>query len=194
MRHAYKASEVGQIPSDWSVRAVGDMGEVSTGKALAPDGPGMLRPYLRTKNVLDGRVVLDDVLFMPMTDAQFAQFEVRFGDVLLNEGQSLELVGRCAMYQGEYGARCAMQNQLIRFRAREGVSPSFASFLFGRCQQTGVFAKIALQTTSIAHLGAARFERLKLAWPSRYGEQQAIAEALTDATRAVNALYDNIAK
>jgi type I restriction enzyme S subunit len=90
---------------------------------------------------------------------------MRSGDVLLNEGQSLELVGRCAIYQDEYPEPCAIQNQLLRFRAHEGVSAVFASYLFRYCQQTGVFARIALQTTSIAHLGGSRFEKLRLAWP-----------------------------
>ena len=76
------------------------MGDVVTGKALAARGPGDLRPYLRTKNVFDGRIDTDDVLYMPMTDAQFEQFLAVPGDVLLNEGQSLELVGRCSLYQG----------------------------------------------------------------------------------------------
>jgi type I restriction enzyme S subunit len=38
----------------------------------------------------------------------------------------------------------------LRFRAHAGVSNKFASYLFRHCQQTGVFARIALQTTSVA--------------------------------------------
>ena len=56
---------------------------------------------------------------MPMTDARFEQFKVRFDDILLNEGQSLDLVGRCAVYRDEYTKPCAMQNQLLRFRAED---------------------------------------------------------------------------
>jgi len=114
-----------------------------------------------------------------MTDGQFAHFQVRSGDVLLNEGQSLELVGRCSLYSDEYPGPCAMQNQLLRFRARQGVSASFSSHLFRHCQQKGVFARVALQTTSIAHLGGSRFERLRLAWPTTEREQRAIAGALS---------------
>jgi hypothetical protein len=93
------------------------------------------------KNVFDGRIDIEDVLTMPMTDEQFAHFRVRRGDVLLNEGQSLELVGRCSLYLDEYPGPSAMQNQLLRFRARKGVCPVFASYLFRYCQQTGVFAR-----------------------------------------------------
>ena len=170
------------------------MGEVITGKALAVDGLGEQRPYLRTKNVFDGRIDIDDVLSMPMTDDQFRQFMLQEGDILLNEGQSLELVGRCAIYGGEYPGQCAIQNQLLRFRAYAGVSGLFASHLFRYCQHEGVFARVALQTTSIAHLGGTRFEQLLLPWPPTETEQCAIAAALSDMDAFLDGLNRLIAK
>jgi type I restriction enzyme S subunit len=194
VKPGYKQTEVGIVPNDWDICPVKDKGEVITGKALAAYAPGPQRPYLRTKNVFDGRIDIRDVLSMPMTDEQFERFRLRQGDVLLNEGQSINLVGRCALYGNEYPFPCAIQNQLLRFRAREGVSDVFASYLFRHCQHTGVFSRIALQTTSIAHLGGARLERLRLAWPSTYAEQQAIAQALTDVDGLIQSLERLIAK
>ncbi len=179
LKPSYKQTEVGVIPEDWVVSSVGERGQVVAGKALAVNAQGKQRPYLRTKNVFDGNIDIEDVLSMPMTDEQFAQFQLRHGDVLLNEGQSLELVGRCSIYKGEYPEPCAIQNALLRFRAKTGTSASFASHLFRHCQQTGIFAKIALQTTSVAHLGSSRFAKLKLAWPPE-NEQQLIAAALDE--------------
>jgi len=193
MKPGYKQTELGVIPEDWEVSEVRQRGQVITGKALAVNAPGAQRPYLRTKNVFDGRIEIDDVLTMPMTDEQFAQFEVRPGDVLLNEGQSLELVGRCSIYRGEFPEPCAIQNALLRFRARQDTSAVFASYLFRHCQHTGVFARISLQTTSIAHLGGPRFERLRLPWP-RLPEQCAIAEALSDVDGLLSGLDRLIAK
>jgi type I restriction enzyme, S subunit len=190
----YRLTQAGVIPEDWQVRPVGCMGEVRAGKALAANGPGRQRPYLRTKNVFDGRIDTEDVLTMPMTDPQFSQFMVRRGDVLLNEGQSLELVGRCSIYSGEYPEPCAIQNQLLRFRARPSVSADFAAHLFRYCQQTGVFARVALQTTSIAHLGSKRLEQLLLAWPAEESEQRAIAAALSDVDALLDGLDRLIAK
>jgi type I restriction enzyme S subunit len=190
----HKRTDLGVIPEGWRPCSVGRLGEVLIGKALAVHAPGQLRPYLRTKNVFDGRIDIGDVLTMPMTDAQFEHFRLHPGDVLLNEGQSLELVGRCAIYRHEFPEPCAIQNQLLRFRARAGVSPEFAAHLFRYCQQTGIFARIALQTTSIAHLGGSRFASLLLAWPERETEQRAIAEALSDADGLLGALEALIAK
>jgi len=194
MRGASETEGRGNTPTRWSIRAVRETGDVLTGKALAANAPGSRRPYLRTKNVLDGAIDIDDVLTMPMTDKQFEQFQIVPGDVLLNEGQSLELVGRCAIYKGEYFEPCAMQNQLLRYRARAGTCAEFAAHLFRYSQQSGVFARVALQTTSIAHLGGSRFERLALAWPDAEREQRAIAEALSDVDGLLGALDALLAK
>lgn len=172
----------------WETRRVAEMGDVLAGKALNVHGRGRLRPYLRTKNVLDGRIDIQDVLEMPMTDAEFEQFRLLEGDVLLNEGQSIELVGRCSMYRGELGTPCAMQNQLLRFRARQHTSSQFAEHLFRYCQHTGSFSAIATQTTSVAHLGSSRFSNLQLRWPYDLAEQSAIAAVLSDMDAEIAAL------
>lgn len=172
----------------WETRRVAEMGDVLAGKALNVHGIGALRPYLRTKNVLDGQIDLEDVLQMPMTNAEFNRFRIERGDVLLNEGQSIELVGRCAMYRGELGSPCAMQNQLLRFRAYRKTVPAFAEHLFRRCQHVGVFAAIATQTTSVAHLGSSRFSDLRLLWPIDPEEQEVIATALSDMDAELRAL------
>jgi type I restriction enzyme, S subunit len=173
---------------EWQTKRVDEVGEVLAGKALNVHAPGALRPYLRTKNVLDGRIDVDDLLCMPMTDAEFERFRVVRGDVLLNEGQSLDLVGRCSMYRDELSGPCAMQNQLLRFRALPHASPEFAEHVFRRCQRTGIFASIATQTTSVAHLGSTRFSSLRLLWPSDRTEQTAIAAVLSDMDAELTAL------
>lgn len=168
-----------QNAEEWETKRVDERGNVLAGKALAVNAPGPLRPYLRTKNVLDGAIDLSDVLTMPMTDAEFSRFEILDGDILLNEGQSLGLVGRASIYHSEFGHRCAMQNALLRFRAFPSTCPEFAAQAFRQCQKDGTFASIATQTTSVAHLGSSRFGALELAWPSTLAEQQRIADCLT---------------
>jgi type I restriction enzyme S subunit len=194
VKRGYKQTESGVIPSDWEVKSVKSIGDVCAGKALASKAPGQMRPYLRTKNVFDGRIDIDDVLSMPMTENEFSRYCLREGDILLNEGQSIELVGRCAMYKNEYPHPCAIQNQLVRFRAYENTSASFATHLFRSCQTRGVFSQIAMQTTSVAHLGVSRFQNLKLPLPPTLAEQEAIATALSDADAWIESLEQLIAK
>lgn len=181
-----------QNAGKWKEKRVDERGEVLAGKALAVNAPGQLRPYLRTKNVYDGTIDLSDVRKMPMTDAEFNRFEILDGDILLNEGQSLEFVGRTATYRGEFEGRCAMQNQLLRFRAFPSTCTEFAAQAFRKYQKDGTFANIATKTTSVAHLGCSRFSSLKLAWPT-LPEQQRIADCLSSLDGLITAQAEQIA-
>ena len=112
------------VPEGWRRRRVDQVGEVTLGRQRAPkhERGRNLRPYLRVANVYEGRIDTSDVLRMNFEPAEVAIYELRHGDVLLNEGQSPELVGRPAIYRGEIPGAC-FQNTLIRFRSGGEVDP-----------------------------------------------------------------------
>ncbi|TPK59704.1 hypothetical protein FJ930_29135 [Mesorhizobium sp. B2-4-15] len=152
-----------------------DVGELQIGRQRSPDvhqGPSM-RPYLRVANVLDDSIDATDVMKMNFEDAEFERYRLLPGDILLNEGQSLELAGRAAMYRGEPG-EIGFTNTLIRFRAGPLVDPEYALLVFRAYQHLGRFREIARITTNLAHLGLRRFAGLD--FPLRpFAEQQHIA-------------------
>ncbi|WP_442784844.1 restriction endonuclease subunit S [Arthrobacter sp. CG_A4] len=133
-------------------------------------------PYLRVANVLDGRINYTDVNSMPFTSSEVEKYRLVPGDILLNEGQSVNLVGRAAMFEDPENTYC-FQNTLIRYRAGDSVDPDFALQLFRFSQREGIFSKIAVRTNSIAHLGVSRFSELELRFPP-LPEQRKIAEIL----------------
>lgn len=137
-------------------------GSVLMGRQLSPKYKTGVnpRPYLRVANVFDGYIDASEVFEMDFSDAEFQAYRLQAGDVLLNEGQSRELVGRSAIFRDEVKA-CCFQNTLIRFRASDSVMPEYAHFYFQYCQYTGRFAQISKQTTSIAHLGVQRFSEMR---------------------------------
>ncbi|MCX5154643.1 restriction endonuclease subunit S [Streptomyces sp. NBC_00291] len=138
-----------------------ELGEIRTGKQLSPasrEASGQF-PYLRVANVFDGMIDYSDVNAMAFTPSERKTYSLRSGDILLNEGQSLELVGRSALYDGPEGGYC-FQNTLVRFRPGAAILPEYAQVVFSRWLSTGVFAAIAKKTTSIAHLGSDRFGSL----------------------------------
>lgn len=139
--------------------------------------------YLRVANVFDGYIDTTDVLEMPFTPEERSRYLLREGDLLLNEGQSLALVGRPALYLGS-PADCCFQNTLIRFQPGSNTCPHFALQRFRLCLYDGTFKTIATQTTSIAHLGVSRFAGLKLSWPPLV-EQRRIVEILAAWDEAV---------
>lgn len=143
-----------------------------------------MRKYLRVANILDGYIDTSNVLEMPFTDKEYERFLLKEGDILLNEGQSLELVGRSAIYKGR-PENCCFQNTLIRFSPGELVHGRYAQHLFRFCLITGRFAKIASRTTSIAHLGVERFSSMVVPVPP-LPEQEEISRVAEKWDRAID--------
>ena len=135
-----------------------------------------MKPYLRVANVFEGRIDTADVLRMNFEPDDAAKYELRSGDILLNEGQSPELVGRPAIYRGEIPGAC-FQNTLIRFRAGDDVVPEFALLVFRRYLHAGIFKSVARWSTNIAHLGLRRFRALPFPVPPLEEQRRIAAEA-----------------
>ncbi|MGW0872603.1 restriction endonuclease subunit S [Streptomyces sp. NPDC002740] len=168
---------MGRIQPEWV--PVRDLGEVRMGKQLSPGSRAALEhfPYLRVANVHAGRIDYSDVNSMGFTKGERLVYGLAPGDILLNEGQSLELVGRSAIYR-EAPGKFFFQNTLVRFRPEGRVSPEYAQIIFEYWLQTGVFAGIAKKTTSIAHLGGERFAGLRFPLVS-LAEQQSLVTAIS---------------
>lgn len=146
---------------------IDEVGTVQLGRQRSPkyQTGKHTRPYLRVANVFDGRIDTSDVLAMDFNDADVAHYELKHGDILLNEGQSPQYLGRSAIYRGEVPGAC-FQNTLIRFQTDPRLtSPEFAHLLFQYYMYSGRFMPQSRQTTNIAHLGAGRFASMQFILP-----------------------------
>lgn len=145
---------------------VEEVGSVQLGRQRAPQhhtGPNM-RPYLRVANVFEDRIDLSDVKEMNFTPEEFEKFKLHDGDVLLNEGQTPDLLGRPAIWRGQVHD-CCFQNTLIRFCAHEGIDPEWALLVFRGHLHTKRFRRESQITTNIAHLSAGRFSKIEFPVP-----------------------------
>jgi type I restriction enzyme S subunit len=133
-------------------------------------------PYLRVANVFEDRIDVTDVMEMHFSDDEEETFKLHSNDILLNEGQSLELIGRSAIYRDELPRAC-FTNTLVRYRSEDGVVPEYAHILFLHYMNSGRFRKIAAITTNLAHLGAGRFSDIEFPLPST-AEQMGIVSRL----------------
>jgi len=166
--HLYKDSPLGPIPKEWEIHRVKAQGSVKLGRQRAPrfETRSSGTPYLRVANVFDGWIDYSDVYSMFFSKSEQVEYSLIAGDILLNEGQSKELVGRSAKYAGPPNAFC-FQNTLIRFRPNERALSDYFQAVFKCYLDRGWFAAVAHQTTSVAHLGANRFARMFIPKPSQ---------------------------
>jgi|MedtruStandDraft_1076414.scaffolds.fasta_scaffold02329_6 type I restriction enzyme S subunit len=165
------------LPSGWTIARVAQVGEIKLGRQRSPkDHFGEhMTPYLRVANVKENALDLSDVKEMNFTPAEQEIFRLQPGDILLNEGQSKELVGRPAFFNGEIPGVC-FQNTLLRFRVYECVIPTYALRYFQTCMHSGRFQQAAQQTTNIAHLSASRLAAIDFPLPPLPEQHRIVAK------------------
>lgn len=168
------------LPAGWVWASVQQVGQIKLGRQRAPkyhSGSNMRR-YLRVANVFENRIDTTNVMQMEFDEIDFENYKLSYGDILLNEGQSAELVGRPAMFRDEIEG-CCFTNTLIRYRVAPGVLPAFALLVFRHWMRNRTFQRISKITTNIAHLGAGRFAELPFPLPPT-AEQVCIVEQASD--------------
>ncbi len=162
----------------WPVLPIEQTGRIQLGRQRAPQFQTgrFTRKYVRVANVFEDRLDLTDVLEMDFDEHDFQKYRLQFGDILLNEGQSTELVGRPAMWRNEI-EDCCFQNTLIRFQPNSRLLLNeFALAVLLHYFRTGEFAKISSKTSSVAHLGASRFARIPIPVPPLEVQQRLVAK------------------
>jgi type I restriction enzyme S subunit len=181
-------TDLPHLPPSWAWSTVTEVGDVQLGRQRAPryhTGASM-RPYLRVANVFEDRIDTSDVMSMHFEPEEFERYRLAPGDILLNEGQSPELLGRPALYRGT-PADVAFTNSLIRFRAYSGIEPEWALIVFRYYMRSGRFTREARITTNIAHLSANRFKTVEFPVPPLEEQQRIVAvlkERLSELDRA----------
>jgi type I restriction enzyme S subunit len=134
-----------------------------------------MRPYLRVQNVFEDRIDLEDVMEMDFPPHDFEKYQLFPGDLLLNEGQSPELLGRSAIYRGELPGAC-FTNTLVRFLAFDGTLVEFALLMSRHYMHAGRLVDEGTVTTNIAHLSLGRLACVEFPLPSLAEQHRIVAE------------------
>ena len=185
----YKRTEVGVIPQDWCVSAIGTEFRVQLGKMLdSAKNSGVPKPYIGNRSVQWGRIDVGDIDTVPMTWADLQRFRLRRGDLLVCEGGE---IGRAAIWDNPI-PECYYQKALHRLRPIRSYDIYLMMSLLQLWASTGYLANYVTQT-SIAHLPKDKLEIVPLPVPPP-AEQRAIAEALSDVDGMLAALEALIAK
>jgi type I restriction enzyme S subunit len=177
------------LPATWVWTSMETVGDVHLGRQRAPQYQtgDHTQPYLRVANIKDDRIDVSDINSMDFDPEDFEHYRLVPGDVLLSEGQSPELVGQSAIYEGGIEGLC-FQKTLHRFR-RYGSAPSarFAQLVFRHYVRSGFFRSVASLTVNIAHLTLVRLKPLAFPLPPQ-AEQRVIEERLKLAMQMVDQL------
>jgi type I restriction enzyme S subunit len=164
------------IPAGWIWAEAGAIGMVDLGRQRSPvnhTGPDM-RPYVRSANITWQGWDFSDVKAMNFNTSDFATFQLRYGDVLLNEGSgSASEVGKPAVWL-EQIQDCCFQNTLLRFRS-EVINPWYARAFFDFSARAGHLVSHT-QGVNIFHIGKRGLESFHLPVPPVSEQHRIVAK------------------
>lgn len=165
-----------ELPEGWRWATVEQVANIQLGRQRAPryhHGNNM-RKYIRAANITWEGIDTSDVLEMDFQTADFAEYKLRCGDVLLSEASgSKSEVGKPAIWRDELD-NCCFQNTVIRVRPII-VTAEFLFLYFLYCAKTEKFGLIS-RGVNIHHLSASRLAKLNIPLPPLTEQARIVGE------------------
>lgn len=143
-------------------------------------------PQIRTHNVSpDGRITLEGIKHVMVADGDLERYRLLPGDVVFNNTNSEEWVGKTAVFDQHEGV-FVYSNHMTRIRVRrELVLPEFLAAFLHYLWSAGYARNRAKRWVSQAAIDGPTLLRFKLPLPP-LPEQQRIVEVLREANQAVS--------
>jgi type I restriction enzyme S subunit len=173
----FKTTEVGEIPEEWEVVKLKNVIlEVKSGFACGKrDRNGILQ--LRMDSIdAEGWINTEAGVMVPIPK-DVEKYLLRPGDVLFNNTNSVDLIGKTAIFKGEF-PKCVYSNHLTRIRVNSNeVIPEWILYLLIRKWRRGVFKAICHRHVHQAGINNRDLLSLKIPLPS-LSEQREIVSIL----------------
>ena len=146
---------------------ISTFGEVIYGLQVCPEREprDYPTPYLRVANVQRGYLDLIEIKQIEVAPQELAKYQLEPGDILLCEGNSAELVGRGATWQGEIEG-CVHQNHVLRVRLdlQKALPEYVLAYINSSAGQT-YFRSKAKRTTNLASINSREVGRMPVPLP-----------------------------
>ncbi len=186
----YQHTPIGWIPRDWAVKSLGALAEIVSGVTLGAKGEitdEVEVPYLRVANVQDGYIDLTEVKTISVSRSQFEKLQLRYGDVLMNEGGDFDKLGRGSVWQEEIKP-CIHQNHVFRVRPKDGQLLSYFLAFWSQSEMgKKYFVRSSKQSTNLASINSTQLNRFPVALPLIIEQERIEAKIV-----AVNGYTDSL--
>ena len=171
--HAFKDSPLGRIPVEWEVARLGEVAAISAGVTLGKsyEGPNTVElPYLRVANVQDGFLDLSEMKLIRVPKNHLEKYELKVGDVLMNEGGDFDKLGRGAVWRGQVPV-CLHQNHVFKVRPHnEKLASDFLAAVSASPYGKSFFMMASKQSTNLASINSTQLKAFPIPLPD-YQEQ-----------------------
>jgi type I restriction enzyme S subunit len=191
----YKMSEVGVIPEEWEVKMLGEiLQSARLGGNYQNSEKENNHPLMKMGNINRGFIDISKVEYITDKSIPSEKDKLQYGDVLFNTRNTLELVGKVAIWRNELPLAHYNSNLLrLEFNPSDVSSNFFINNILNTKQILSQLKRFATGTTSVAAIYTRDLIKLQIPLPP-LPEQQAIASALSDVDALITALEQLITK
>ena len=151
-------------PKGWKVVTIGDIvTEVRYGTSK-PAVEGGKYPYLRMNNLTaDGDLDLNDLKYIDISDDEVEKCVVRKGDVLFNRTNSIDLVGKTAVF--DLQDDMVIAGYIIRVRLNEKILPEVLSQYMNLEALKDILRSMAKGAVNQANINAQELQSIRVYVP-----------------------------
>ena len=195
LKPGYKQTEVGVIPEEWDAFPLSELGKFKNGINKNSEAFGYGTPFVNLMDVFGFSSIMysDSFGLVDTTNAEQQTYDLRKGDVIfIRSSVKPSGVGLTAVVEEDL-SRTVYSGFLIRFRDGGTLGHGFKRHCF---YEEG-FRKRVIGASSVSantNINQENLKKLLLALPPTKAEQEAIAEALSDADALIESLELLIAK
>ena len=169
-----KETEIGLVPDGWDVLPLDELlTRTQYGLSVRGEQTGNYG-ILRMTNQIEGKISTDKMQYVNISEKDFEKYRLQQGDVLFNRTNSLELVGRTAIFDidGDF----VFASYLIRVNAdEEQLNPFFLNHYFNWDETQKRLKSIALRAVSQSNISATRLRTFQVPVPSLEEQDEIIA-------------------
>jgi len=195
VKPGYKQTEVGVIPEEWEAKPLGSvLSKGRLGGNYANQDVETELPLMKMGNLGRGYFDLSKVQFISPGVRPESVHRLQTGDVLFNTRNTLDLVGKIAIWRDELPAAYYNSNLMrLEFDPEQVCSNAYANYSLNTESAIARLRALATGTTSVAAIYTRDLMKLQVVVPP-LPEQRAIAEALSEVDGLLGGLDRLIAK
>lgn len=195
LKPGYKKTEVGMIPEEWDVKPLRSV--ISKGRLggnYANQDKEAEFPLMKMGNIARGYFDMSKVEFITPGVTPERAHQLTYGDVLFNTRNTLDLVGKVAVWRDELPVAYYNSNLMrLEFDPKQVCSNEYANYALNTANAIARLRALATGTTSVAAIYTRDLMELLFVVPPLI-EQRAIAEALSDVDALLGRLDQLITK
>ncbi|WP_293360246.1 restriction endonuclease subunit S [Mycolicibacterium sp.] len=172
-----KETELGPVPESWDVSTINDVAlQTQYGLSIRGQAEGAI-PILRMNCQDDGRVRFRDLQYVDLDEATLSAFRLEDGDLLFNRTNSIEHVGRTAIFDGVKEAVFA--SYLVRLKVDTlRCLPRFLNYYMNRREVQQDIKRLASRAVGQANINATKLRTIAFPLPPSLNEQAEIIAIL----------------